>query len=223
MISETIKNRIVSAGGSFRANDNISDFIHPGELTALQDEVENRIRDLLQSLIIDTDNDHNTRETARRVAKMYLREVFKGRYEPRPLITEFPNFKNMDELYTLGPIKFKSACSHHFVEIEGQVWVGVQPSDRVVGISKIARLVHWIARRPQIQEECTVLLADELESLLKPKGLGVVIKAAHHCMTWRGVEEEQSQMITSVVRGEMLQDDSLKAEFFQLIRAQGFK
>lgn len=181
------------------------------------------MKDLLDSLVIDTENDHNTRETAKRVAKMYLREVFKGRYLPRPVITEFPNFKNMDELYTLGPIKFKSACSHHFVEIAGNVWIGVHPSDRVVGISKIARLVHWIARRPQIQEECTVLIADELEGLLKPQGLGVVIKAAHHCMTWRGVEEESNTMVTSVVRGTMMEDTSLKSEFFKLISAQDFK
>lgn len=222
MISDKIIQRLKKNNVSFRANDNISNFLEQGEMDMLQKEVEERIRDLLKSLIIDVDTDHNTKETAKRVAKMYLKEVFKGRYEYRPVITEFPNLRNLDELYTLGPIKFKSACSHHFVEISGNVWVGILPSDRVVGISKIARLIHWISRRPQIQEECTVLIANELEDLLSPRGLGVVIKATHHCMTWRGVEEEGSKMITSVVRGSMMNDESLKQEFFTLIKGQGF-
>jgi GTP cyclohydrolase I len=184
-------------------------------------EVENNIEILLQSMIIDTQNDHNTRGTAKRVAKMYLKEVFKGRYTKEPDITIFPNYKQMDELYTLGPIKLKSACSHHFVEIEGNVWVGVFPSKNVVGISKIARIVDWVARRPHIQEEMSVILADKLEDLLQPLGLGIVIKAKHHCMTWRGVEEEDSTMITSVVRGR-LREEGLKEEFFNIISAQGF-
>jgi GTP cyclohydrolase I len=222
MISETIKNRIQSAGGSWFANDNISQYVTPEDLVELEDEVRDKVTSLLRSLVIDIDNDHNTRDTAKRVAKMYIREVFKGRYQPPPTITDFPNFKNMDELYTLGPISFKSACSHHFVEIEGECWVGVKPSDRVVGISKIARLIEWIARRPHIQEECTVIIADHLEKLLQPQGLGVVIRAKHHCMTWRGVEEDSSTMVSSVVRGEMLSDPSLKQEFFSIIKSQGF-
>lgn len=222
MISEAIKQRIIEAGGSFHANDNISQYITSDELDVLELEVKDKVLALLRSLVIDIDNDHNTRDTARRVAKMYLREVFKGRYQERPMITDFPNFKNMDELYTLGPIKFKSACSHHFVEIEGDCWVGIKPSDRVIGISKIARIVDWVARRPHIQEEATVIIADELEKLLSPKGLGVVIRAKHHCMTWRGVEQEDSTMISNVMRGEMLDDHSMKQEFFDTIKAQGF-
>lgn len=222
MISEAIKQRIMEAGGTFFANDNISDYVTQEELFELEVEVRDKVSALLRSLVIDVDNDHNTRETAKRVAKMYLREVFAGRYSPRPVVTDFPNFKNMDELYTLGPIKFKSACSHHFVEIEGHCWVGIKPSDRVIGISKIARIVNWVARRPHIQEEATVIIANELEDLLKPNGLGVVIRAQHHCMTWRGVEEEDSTMVSSVMRGVMLEDHSLKQEFFDIIRGQGF-
>lgn len=221
-ISEQIKNRIIEANGSWFANDNIASFIMPEELAELELEVQDKVNALLRSLVIDVDNDHNTRETAKRVAKMYLREVFKGRYIPRPVVTDFPNFKNMDQLYTLGPIKFKSACSHHFVEIEGNCWVGIKPKDRVIGISKIARIVDWVARRPHIQEEATVIIADELETLLNPVGLGVVIKAQHHCMTWRGVEQEDATMVSSVMRGIMLDDNSLKQEFFDIIRSQGF-
>lgn len=220
-ISEKIAGRLKEAGAPFHANDNISGFLIDGELDALKTEVAEKVEALLKSLVIDVENDHNTKGTAHRVAKMYVDEVFAGRYQKRPSITTFPNITDLDELYSLGPIRVKSACSHHFVEIDGFCWVGVRPSDKVIGISKIARVVDWVCRRPHIQEEMSTILADELESIMNPKGLGVVIKAKHHCMTWRGVKEESSEMVTSVVRGVMRQD-TLKNEFFNLIRSQGF-
>lgn len=223
-ISDVIKQRIQEAGGSFVANDNIADFIHNDEeLHLLQKEVEEKMQGVLQSLVIDTNNDHNTQETAKRVAKMYLQEVFKGRYHPRPKITDFPNAKALDEMYVLGPITIRSACSHHLVEIEGQCWIGVMPSDRVIGISKFARLVEWICARPHIQEEMAVMLADEMEKLIKPLGLAIVIKAKHHCMTWRGVKEKEVSMVNSVVRGVVRDQPHLKKEFFDIIRGQGFE
>jgi len=219
--SERIIQRLQEANLPFHANDNISKVLNSDDISDLKKEVEQRVLDLLKSLVIDIDNDHNTHDTARRVAKMYVDEVFAGRYQKRPDITVFPNIKDLDELYTLGPIKVKSACSHHFVEIEGYCWVGVYPSDMVVGISKIARIVDWVCRRPHIQEEMSIILANELESIMKPKGLGVVIKAKHHCMTWRGVKEDASEMVTSVMRGS-LREETLKSEFFSLIKSQGF-
>jgi len=219
--SERIVQRLQEANLPFHANDNISKVLHESDIADLKKEVEQRVLELLKSLVIDIDNDHNTHDTARRVAKMYVDEVFAGRYKKRPDITVFPNIKDLDELYTLGPIKVKSACSHHFVEIEGYCWVGVYPSDMVIGISKIARIVDWVCRRPHIQEEMSIILANELEEIMKPKGLGVVIRAKHHCMTWRGVKEEASEMVTSVMRGA-LREDTLKTEFFNLIKSQGF-
>lgn len=221
-VSETIIERLRRNNIPFYANDNISEWLVPGELDQLKSEVEENVYNLLTSLVIDVDNDHNTKGTAHRVAKMYVDEVFKGRYLKRPTITVFPNAKQFDELYSLGPISVKSACSHHFVEIEGQCWVGVYPGTSVVGISKIARIVDWVCRRPHIQEEMVIILADELERIMEPQGLGVVIKAKHHCMTWRGVEEEQAEMVSSVMRGGLRNDPALKAEFFSLIKAQGF-
>ena len=106
LISEIIRDRIKNSGTRFSANDNISDFINPGELEILQKEVASKIRDLLKSLVIDIDNDHNSQETAERVAKMYLQEVFKGRYHKRPNVTDFPNAKKLDEIYTLGPVSY---------------------------------------------------------------------------------------------------------------------
>ena len=219
--SEKIVLKLKKANLPFHANDNISEVLEDKDIVDLKKEVEQKVLDLLKSLVIDIDNDHNTHDTARRVAKMYVDEVFAGRYQKRPEITVFPNIKDLDELYTLGPIKVKSACSHHFVEIEGYCWVGVYPSDMVIGISKIARIVDWVCRRPHIQEEMSIILANELEDIMKPKGLGVVVRAKHHCMTWRGVKEEASEMVTSVMRGA-LREDTLKNEFFNLIKSQGF-
>lgn len=220
--SKIIASRLEAAGKSFVANENISEFIQDGELDLLQLEVTEKMQAVLESLVIDTKRDHNTRETASRVAKMYLREVFKGRYDPIPKVTDFPNAKHLDELYTLGPITIRSACSHHLVEIEGECWIGIKPSDRVIGISKFARLVDWVASRPHIQEEMAVMLADLIEDLVKPEGLAIVIKAKHHCMSWRGVKESSSTMVNSVVRGAIRDNPSLKSEFFTVIRAQGF-
>ena len=132
LISEIIRDRIKLNKKRFHANDNISDFINPGELEILQKEVASKVRDLLKSLVIDIDNDHNSQETAERVSKMYLQEVFKGRYHKRPTVTDFPNAKKLDEIYTLGPISVRSACSHHMVPIIGDCWIGIKPGDKVI-------------------------------------------------------------------------------------------
>ena len=216
--AEAIKKRIQSAGASFHANDNIARFIQSGELDLLQAEVEEKIKGVLESLVIDIENDHNTQDTAKRVAKMYLKEVFSGRYVEPPKITEFPNAKQLDEIYTLGPITIRSACSHHLVPITGRAWIGILPSDRVIGISKFVRLVNWIMARPQIQEEATVQLADTIEKLIAPRGLAVVIEAQHQCMTWRGVKESETVMTSSVMRGVFRDKPEARAEFLRLIK-----
>ena len=114
-VSVVIRNRLKESRKRFHANDNIADFIQPGELAMLLDEVEAKMKGVLESLVIDTQADHNTNDTARRVAKMYLHEVFGGRYAAQPKITEFPNVEHLNELMIVGPITVRSACSHHFV------------------------------------------------------------------------------------------------------------
>lgn len=222
-ISEQIIERLKQHGRSFKANDNIADVVSDEELALLQQEVEGAVVQLLQALVIDTDNDHNTRETARRVAKMYCREVFHGRFNEAPTITEFPNAANLDEIYTLGPIQIRSACSHHFCPIIGQLWFGILPSEKVIGISKFARLADWMMSRPHIQEEAIVMLADKMEQLIKPRGLALIFKASHSCMTWRGVKEHDTTMVTSVMRGVFRDNASAKSEFLQIIAGQGYK
>ena len=219
-ISERIRSRLVAEDVSFLANDNIAEHIQPGELKELEVEVADRVRELLQSLVIDIDNDHNTQETAERVARMYLNEVFKGRFYEQPDVTSFPNTKDLDEIYTVGPITVRSACSHHLVPILGNCWIGIKPGSRVIGLSKFARVADWVFSRPHIQEEAVMILADEIERLCEPKGLGIIVKAQHYCMKWRGVKEPSTSMVNSVVRGVFRHDPSLKQEFFELVRQQ---
>ena len=221
-MSKIIKAKIKAANGSFLANDNISEFINEYDLKEIQDNVEQAMVNLLDALVIDTENDHNTIETAKRVAKMYVHEVFKGRYLPAPKITDFPNAKNLDQIYTIGPITVRSACSHHLVPIMGQAWIGIIPGERVIGISKFNRLTEWIMARPQIQEESTVQLADEIEKIITPKALAVVVKAQHMCMSWRGVRDTGSSMTTSVMRGLFRNDIAAREEFLSIIKGQGF-
>lgn len=222
-VSERIRSRLQASGAPFLANDNIAEFLQPGELEQIEREVEHHVRSILRSLVIDTENDHNTQDTARRVAKMYVREVFAGRFTECPPITDFPNVKKLDDLYTVGPITVRSACSHHMCPIEGRAWCGIVPGERVIGLSKFNRLADWVLRRPQIQEEAVVQLADAIEKLIKPQGLAVVISAKHTCMTWRGVREHaHAAMTTSVMRGIFRHDPKARDEFLTLIRGHGF-
>tara|TARA_B000000565_G_scaffold254117_1_gene231881 strand:+ start:641 stop:1294 length:654 start_codon:yes stop_codon:yes gene_type:complete len=204
-------------------NDNISEHVTEKDLKKIQRDVEKYFQKVLESLKIDTENDHNTQETAKRVAKMMVREVFAGRYEPKPRITSFPNATAYDELYLTGPIKIRSTCAHHFQPIVGNAWVGVFPGKNVIGLSKFNRLVDWVASRPQIQEEMTVQIADIIEQETQAEGVAVVVKAEHMCMTHRGVREHESDMTTSVVRGSLREEESQKREFFNLLKGmKGF-
>ncbi|MFN9531028.1 MAG: GTP cyclohydrolase I [Cyanobacteriota bacterium] len=219
-VSERIRQRLQNAKAPYFANDNIAPFLHEGDLEELESEVTGKVRELLRSLVIDIDNDHNTEETAERVARMYIQEVFKGRYNEQPKIASFPNVKNLDEIYTVGPITVRSACSHHLVPILGNCWIGIKTGERVIGLSKFSRVADWVFSRPHIQEEAVIILADEIERLCQPKGLAILVKAQHYCMKWRGVKELQTSMMNSVVRGDFRVDPSLKQEFFELVKQQ---
>jgi GTP cyclohydrolase I len=218
-LSVKIRERILAARKRYHANDNIADFIQPGELDLLLDEVTEKMKGVLESMVIDTENDHNTQNTARRVAKMYLKEVFKGRYVEGPEITEFPNAEHLNELMIVGPITVRSACSHHLCPVIGKIWIGVLPNEHtnVIGLSKYARLAEWIMGRPQIQEEAVVQLADLIQRKTQPDGLAIVMEASHFCMGWRGVKDMDSKMINSVMRGVFLKDVNLRREFLALI------
>jgi GTP cyclohydrolase I len=222
-VSQKIRERIVAARKRFHSNDNIAAFIEPGELDLLLREVEQKMQGVLDSMVIDTQSDHNTNDTARRIAKMYVTEVFKGRYTAAPATTEFPNAEHLNELMIVGPITVRSACSHHFCPVIGKLWIGVLPNEHtnVIGLSKYARMAEWVMGRPQIQEEAVVQLADLIMERTQPDGLAVVMEATHYCMAWRGVKDLDSKMINSVMRGEFLKNPALRREFLALIPQKG--
>jgi GTP cyclohydrolase IA len=217
--SERIRYRLVTADCRHHANDNIAAFVREGELNELKAEVAAKMQEVLRTLVIDTDSDHNTQETAQRVAKMYVDEVFRGRYVPIPAVTEFPNASRLNELMIVGPITVRSACSHHMCPIFGKVWIGVMPNEHsnLIGLSKYARVCDWIMSRPQIQEEAVTMLADELQARVRPDGLAIVMEADHFCMQWRGVKDNESAMVNSVMRGAFLKDANLRREFLSLL------
>ena len=194
-VSVKIRERLVLARKRFNANDNIAEFIEPGELERLLDEVEVKMQGVLDSLVIDTVGDHNTGNT------------------------EFPNAEHLNELMIVGPITVRSACSHHFCPVIGRVWIGIMPNEHtnVIGLSKYARLAEWVMGRPQIQEEAVVQLADLIMEKTQPDGLAIVMEASHYCMAWRGVKDMDSKMINSVMRGVFLKDSTLRREFLALI------
>jgi GTP cyclohydrolase I len=213
--SQLIKKRLQEAGVRFHSNDNIASFIEDGELAELQAEVQLAMQDVLSALVIDTDNDHNTQDTAKRVAKMFVNETFGGRYRPEPEVTAFPNM-GYTGLYTSGPISIRSTCAHHFQNIVGKCWVGIIPNGEVIGLSKFNRIIHHIAERPQIQEEMTTEIAEALKKHAKTDNIAVVVKAEHHCMTHRGVKEHESDMTTSVMSGRFMDDPTLRKEFYDI-------
>jgi GTP cyclohydrolase I len=217
--SERIRYRLVGADCRYHANDNIAQHIKDGELEELKAEVETHMQQVLRALVIDTDSDHNTNETAKRVAKMFIEEVFRGRYVAMPSVTEFPNFSRLNELMIVGPINVRSACSHHLCPILGKVWIGILPNEHsnLIGLSKYARVCDWVMSRPQIQEEAVVMLADVLQERVKPDGLAIVMEADHFCMHWRGVKDDDSAMTNSVMRGAFLKDPNLRREFLSLL------
>ncbi|HEY0065552.1 MAG TPA: GTP cyclohydrolase I [Telluria sp.] len=219
-VSQRIRERLVANKRRFHANDNIADFIEEGELAELLDEVSAKLQGVLESLVIDTANDHNTQDTGRRVAKMFINEVFGGRYVPMPPVTEFPNAARLNELMIVGPITVRSACSHHLCPVIGKVWIGVMPNEHsaLIGLSKYARIAQWIMGRPQIQEEAVVQLADVLQEKMQPDGLAVVMEADHFCMQWRGVKDMDAKMVNSVMHGSFLKDPNLRREFLSLIK-----
>lgn len=190
----------------------------------MQTSVEFQLKGIFRTLRIDTENDHNMRDSAKRIAKMWVRETLQGRYTEMPTVTAFPNVKQYDQLYIAGPIEIRSLCAHHWQAIKGNCWIGIYPGEKVIGLSKFTRLVDWIAARPQIQEEMTEQVADLIEKVTEAKGVAIVMKAEHQCMTMRGVNAHESDMTTSVMRGVFREDATIRAEFLTLLQSsKGFK
>ena len=215
--SDEVRQRMETIKHKHFANDTIYTYLDENDVQKIEDEVAEAFQGVLKALVINTDDDHNSQDTARRVSKMFVHEIFRGRYYPPPDVTAFPNVKQYDQIYMSGPMSINSTCAHHFQPIAGKAYVGIFPGNKVIGLSKFNRMVDWIASRPQIQEEMTEQIADMIEKETEAQGVAVVIKAEHFCMTARGVKEHESEMMTSVVRGMFRDEPATKAEFFSLL------
>ena len=216
----TIKQRIDDAKASYKACDNISEFIKEGELPLLIDEVESAFDNVLDTLLIDTDNDNNSKDTARRLAKMYVNELMAGRYQPRPKVTAFPN-SGHDRFEGMLTVKAElvSMCSHHHQPVKGLAIIGLIPTGEVIGLSKYVRIAQWCARRGQLQEELCNQIAKEIMTATDTENVGVYIEATHGCMEHRGVMAHSSLTQTTVVHG-LFHNDAVKSEFFNNVKNQ---
>jgi GTP cyclohydrolase IA len=172
---------------------------------------ERAAADFLTALGVDFDGD-GLRETPGRMARAYA-ELF----DPRPLkLTTFPNIEGYDELVLARGIPFRTVCEHHLLPFSGVAHVGYLPGERILGLSKLARLVEHFAARPQTQERLTKQVADCLFERLHPRGAGVVLEADHSCMTLRGVRAIGATTITSALLGSLRADQRSRTEFFAL-------
>lgn len=219
-LSQVIRERLKTAKKRFFAGDNISDYIKEEELDKLVLEVKNKFQGVLDSLIIDTENDPNSKDTAKRLAKMYVYELMAGRYEPRPDVTSFPNegherFEGMLVVRT----ELVSMCSHHHQPVKGTAIIGIIPTGYVIGLSKYARIAQWCARRGTLQEELANQIAREIMTATDTENVGVYIEATHGCMENRGVMAHSSLTQTAVVHG-LFHNDSVKAEFYNHVKMQ---
>ena len=199
-------------------NEPVDGFLDKAEKAAMMAAAAKKLEELFDVLQIDHRNDHNTRDTPRRVAKMFVEEVLHGRYSEPPKITEFENVERYDQLIVTGPIEVRSMCAHHLMPIVGEAYIGILPSPdgKIIGLSKYDRIVEYFASRLQIQEELVAQIANYVTEMTKPRGLAVRISAVHMCKTHRGVRASaQSRMVNSAFHGEMLRNPALKSEFLQ--------
>ncbi len=177
-----------------------------------------KVEELFDVLRIDHRNDHNTRETPQRVAKMFVEEILQGRYTAPPRITEFDNVQSYDQLIVTGPIEVRSMCAHHLMPIYGHAVIGILPAadGKIIGLSKYDRIVEYFASRLQIQEELVKQVGQYIMETTKPRGLAVRISAVHMCKTQRGVRSSRrGRMVNTYFWGEMADDRDLKNEFLQ--------
>lgn len=219
--SRKIRDRIEEAGARYWAGDNISEFIKDGELAELIDELTEKFDDVLDGLVIDRQNDPNSMNTGRRLAKMYINELMSGRYKPKPDATSFPN--HTDERYD-GMLVVRSEiismCSHHHQPVKGVAYIGIIAADKLIGLSKYTRIAQWCARRGTLQEELAMDIAKEIMTATGSKDVGVYIQATHGCCENRGIMAHSSLTQTTVLKGSFMSDPGTKKEFFDNIKLQ---
>lgn len=201
-----------------RGNEAVAEPLDEAARAGMIAAATTKLEELFDILSIDHRNDHNTRGTPRRVARMFVEELFEGRYGAAPRITEFDNALGYDDLIVTGPLDLRSTCAHHLMPIVGHVFVGIVPSKdgRIIGLSKYDRIVSHFAARLQIQEEMVKQIAEYIAEMTRPNGLAVRISAVHMCKTQRGVRaSHRSRMVSTAYHGVLQDDPALKQRFLQ--------
>ena len=223
--AEQIKNKLDEAGIRYWAGDNISEVLQDGDKEQLIDEAALAFENVLQKLVIDTKTDPNSRDTAKRLAKMYYNELMTGRYEPAPPATAFPNepdnvTKEKYDGMLVVRSELKSVCSHHHQPVTGIAYIGIIAADTLIGLSKYTRIAQWCARRGTLQEELAMDISREIMNATGSGDVGVYIQATHGCCENRGIMATSSLTQTTVLKGAFKDDAGTKEEFMDNIKLQ---
>lgn len=220
-LSQVIRSRLKADNKRFWAGDNISEYISESEKEDLVAEVTDKFEAVLQSLLIDTENDPNSKGTAKRLAKMYLNEIMSGRYDAPPDCTAFPNdSQDRYEGMLVVRSELKSMCSHHHQPVSGTAYIGILAAEKLIGLSKYTRIAQWCALRGTLQEELCNDIAKEIVKATGSQDIAVYIQASHGCCENRGIMAHSSLTQTTVLNGAFKDDASVKKEFFDNINLQ---
>ena len=220
-LGDAIRFKMKRDNKRFWAGDNISDYLHEGDKEILINEATEAFEKVLDTLLIDRENDPNSKGTARRLAKMYFNEVMAGRYETAPDATAFPN-DSTDRYEGMLVVRseLRSMCSHHHQPVNGVAYIGIIAANKLIGLSKYTRIAQWCARLGTLQEELCIDIANEIMAATASKDVGVYIQATHGCCENRGIMAHSSLTQTTVLRGAFKEDDSVKKEFMDNIKLQ---
>jgi GTP cyclohydrolase I len=220
-LSQVIRDRLKQDNKRFWAGDNISEYISDVEKDTLIKEATAAFEQVLDSLLIDRENDPNSKGTARRLAKMYYNEIMAGRYESAPDATAFPN-DSADRYEGMLVVRseLRSMCSHHHQPVAGVAYIGIIAAEKLIGLSKYTRIAQWCARRGTLQEELCNDIAREISKATDSENVAVYIQATHGCCENRGIMAHSSLTQTTVLKGAFNNDQGTKKEFFDNIKMQ---
>lgn len=220
-VSEEIRSHLKRNNKRYWAGDNISEYVTDKDKELLVDELTEKFEGVLDSLLIDRENDPNSKGTARRLAKMYIYEIMAGRYEPAPDATAFPN--DSEDRYSgmlVVRSELRSMCSHHHQPVSGVAYIGIIAAQKLIGLSKYTRIAQWCARRGTLQEELANDIAREIMKATGSENVAVYIQATHGCCENRGIMAHSSLTQTTVLKGRFIEDQSTKNEFFENVKLQ---
>ena len=220
-LAGAIRMRMRLENKRFWAGDNISDYLHDSDKEHLINEATTAFEKVLDTLLIDRENDPNSKGTARRLAKMYFNEIMAGRYETAPDATAFPN-DSADRYEGMLVVRseLRSMCSHHHQPVSGVAYIGIIAAQKLIGLSKYTRIAQWCARRGTLQEELCNDIAREIMRATESENVAVYIQATHGCCENRGIMAHSSLTQTTVLKGAFNTDMGTKKEFFDNIKMQ---